>query len=315
MSSMTSRANFYDLQRLFFFREILERLDPASSSRAFLVEPEQGGNPDRVGILPGSFNPPTLAHVELALEAKKAFKLDSVILAISRVTIDKEEIEGLCLEDRLLILSLIARELGWVSLAATNRGLYYEQANALRALLGRKAKIYFLVGMDKVMQILDPRYYENRETALLAFFTEAQLVAANRGSLREEGLREMLGSPENENFKDRIYYLPLADETAEISSSALRDKIQRGEAFESRVPESVAAFVAETGAYRNAYEYRSRLLDLLHRIRREKAEQVDFRKLVTMASEQTEAGEKLRALLSSSKTTPGNLEDFLALLK
>ncbi len=315
MSSKASRANFYDLPRLFFFREILERLDPASPSRAFFVDPEQGGKPDRVGILPGSFDPPTRAHVELALEAKKAFKLDSVIFTISRVTIDKEEIEGLCLEDRLLILSLIARELGWVSLAATNRGLYYEQANALRALLGRKAKIYFLVGMDKVMQILDPRYYENRETALLSLFTEAQIVAANRGSLREEELKEMLASPENENFKDRIYYLPLAEETAEISSSALRDKIHRGEAFESRVPETVAAFVTETGAYRNVYEYRSRLLDLLQRIRREKAEQVDFRKLVSMASEQTEAGEKLRALLSSSSATPVNLEDFLALLK
>lgn len=312
---MASRVNFYDLLRLFSFREVLERLHPASPSRAYFLDPEPGGNPDRVGILPGSFNPPTRAHVELALEAKKSFKLDSVIFTISRVTIDKEEIEGLCLEDRLLILSLIARELGWVSLAATNRGLYYEQANALRVLLGRKAKFYFLVGMDKVLQILDPRYYENRESALLSLFTEAQLVAANRGSLREEELKEMLGSPENENFKDRIYYLPLAEETAEISSSALRDEIRRGEAFESRVPESVAAFITETGAYRNAYEYRSRLLDLLYRIRREKAEQVDFQMLVTMALEQTQVGERFRALLSSSKTTPGNLEEFLVLLK
>jgi len=31
--------------------------------------------------------------------------------------------------------------------------------------------------MDKVMQIFDPRYYQDRDTALKGLFTEVQLIA------------------------------------------------------------------------------------------------------------------------------------------
>ena len=46
--------------------------------------------------------------------------------------------------------------------------------------------------MDKVMQIFDPRYYQDTDTALKGLFTEVQLIAANRGPLGEKELKEFL---------------------------------------------------------------------------------------------------------------------------
>jgi len=46
--------------------------------------------------------------------------------------------------------------------------------------------------MDKVMQIFDPRYYQDRDTALKGLFTEVQLIAGSRGPLGEKELKEFL---------------------------------------------------------------------------------------------------------------------------
>ena len=99
------------------------------------MDPAQNLGSGRVGILCGAFNPPTLAHVELARRAKEGFKLDHILFTMSRITIDKEKVEGLSQEDRMLLISLIAKELGWASVAAVNKGLYYEQARAFRTLI------------------------------------------------------------------------------------------------------------------------------------------------------------------------------------
>ena len=96
-------GDFYDLTHLFRFREILDGLDPDSSPKVVIVEPSQHLSPGRIGILCGAFNPPTLAHVELARRAKEGFRLDHVIFTMSRITIDKEKVEGISLEDRMVL--------------------------------------------------------------------------------------------------------------------------------------------------------------------------------------------------------------------
>jgi hypothetical protein len=88
-------SDFYDLTHLFRFREILDGLDPGSSPKAVIIDPSRNLWSGRVGILCGAFNPPTLAHIELARRAKEGFKLDHVLFTMSRITIDKEKVEGL----------------------------------------------------------------------------------------------------------------------------------------------------------------------------------------------------------------------------
>ncbi|MGH7830714.1 MAG: nicotinate-nicotinamide nucleotide adenylyltransferase, partial [Candidatus Binatia bacterium] len=239
----------YDLKRLFELRAILDGLDPAGPAKAVLLDAHRKTGSKRVGILPGSFNPLTRAHLELARRAKESFQLDSVLFALSRVTIDKERVEGFSLADRLLALSLVAEELGWASVVAVNRGLYFEQACALRSLLGGKGRLYCIAGMDKVMQIFDPRYYQDREKALTALFTEASLIAASRAPRGEEALQGLLDRPENSGYRDRIYFLDLPAELSGISSSAVRAAIDNGEAVQHQLPDLLSRFIRETGVY------------------------------------------------------------------
>lgn len=294
-------------------RESVEKLDHQGSPQAFLIDPCPDMGIKRLGILSGSFNPPTKAHIELAIRARESYRLDRVFFLTSRVTIDKEELEGLALEDRLLLLSRLAGELGWASVAITNRGLYYEQAVAVRSLMGRQARIFFLVGMDKVEQILDPRYYQDRDEALVSFFIEAQLIAASRGARGEADLRELLQREENQNYADRVYFLTMPAETRELASSAIRAAIARGEPPAGQLPEMVTSFISETGAFRPAYETRRRLLERLYALGEWGKDRADLRKLVALAGEETERGRRLRAILGSPVSST-ELKDFLGAL-
>jgi len=304
-------GDFYDLTHLFRFREILDGLDPDSSPKAVIVEPSQHLSPGRIGILCGAFNPPTLAHVELARRAKEGFKLDHILFTMSRITIDKEKVEGISLEDRMLLLSLMAKELGWASVGAVNKGLYFEQARAFRSLLGNKARLFFVVGMDKVMQIFDPRYYQDRDKALEGLFTEVQLIAANRGSLGKRELKELLSRKENKVFEDQVYSLYLPERLRELTSTDLRTRIAKGESVQDHLPDVVEEFVNTTGAYRSGYEDRSRLLDLLYGVREWAEKECDFESLVRIAGEVTERGENLRGMVRSAKISASQLKDLV----
>jgi len=167
----------------------------------------------------------------------------------------------------MLLLSLIAGELGWASVAAVNKGLYFEQARAFRSLLGNKTRIFFVVGMDKVMQIFDARYYQDRDTALKGLFTEVHLIAASRASLGEKELKEFMSKKENQVYEARVYPLTLSEGLKDLTSTDLRTRIAKGVSVQDQLPEVVDKFVDTTGAYRSVYEDRSHLLDLLYGVR------------------------------------------------
>ena len=308
-------SDFYDLERLIHFREILEGLNPADPPEAVLIDIGQEFSPARIGILSGSFNPPTLAHVELARRAKQTFKIDHILFTISRVTIDKERVEGLSLEDRLLLLSLIAEEEGSASVAAVNRGLYFEHALAFRSLLGTQSRIYFIVGMDKMIQIFDPRYYQDRDAALKILFTEAQLIAAGRHPWGKEELGKLLDREENRPYQDRVYSLTLPEDVRGLSSSELRTVIAKGDSVGGQLPKVVERFIAESGAYRPGYENRTLLLDRLYGVREWAKENCDLRGLLEIAGEDSERGERLREALLSGKGSLSQLKAVISALQ
>jgi nicotinic acid mononucleotide adenylyltransferase len=284
-----AQREFHDLKSLFGFREALEKLDPEAPPQARVWGSLRAR---RIAVLSGSFNPPTLAHLELGRRARRLFNLDRVLFAISRVTIDKERVEGLLLEDRLALLSHIATEEGG-GLALVNRGLYFEQARAFRGALGKNPSLFFIVGMDKLLQIFDARYYRSRDEALGVLFTEATLLVAPRADLGKDDFERLLAEAENEPYRDRIYYFELPESTRALSSTRARARIASGQWAAEALPESVARFIAETGAYGPEYAVRRRLLEGLYRIREWAEENVDFARLL----EAFRAQKKLKDLI------------------
>jgi len=162
------------------------------------------------------------------------------------------------------------------------------------------------------MQIFDPRYYQDRDTALKGLFTEVHLIAANRGPLGENELKEFLSRKENQVFEDRVYPFTLPEGLRDLTTTDLRTRIAKGESVQDQLPEVIEKFVETTGAYRSVYEDRSHLLDLLYGVREWAEKECDFELLVRIAGEETERGENLRGMLRSAKTSPSQLKDSIS---
>lgn len=265
-------APWWDYARLVEFKSALARLDPAGAPTLTTVYRARTGTPSRLILYPGSFNPPTLAHVGLAQTLIAQNLGDEVWFTLSVRTIDKEQVTGTMLEDRLAMLLCLMGDTHQFGVAIGNRGLYVDQAQAAYHHFPDLQHLAFLVGYDKLVQILDPRYYEDRDEALERLFRLASFFVARRGSAADDDARALLERPENQRFAHAIQSMPreTGDAFLALSSSAVRRLVAQGRVERLDVPPCVAQFIDETGAYqgrdtlgRDRYAVRQRIFEQL----------------------------------------------------
>lgn len=211
----------------------------------------------RIGLFSGSFNPLTDAHVAVADAARTQAQLDALVWAEPLVTVDKERVTRASLPDRLAQLVAFVRPRR-DAVALLNRGLYVEQVRALRTITRREARIFVVVGFDKVVQIFDRRYYANREAALTSLFAEADLLASPRGSVGASELAALLDRPENRPYAEHVTLLDVPGTYRSDSSTEVRQLAADAGAhpaeLERLVPPEALALIAtqayvETDAY------------------------------------------------------------------
>ncbi len=228
---------------------MLDQLQPEAEPKAFIVP----GSPqprDGMIVFPGSFNPPTIAHIALLKQAQQFARQHepmSLYAAFSKHTVDKEAVERPLLLDRIMLLDLVLRRrLPHTGIILFNRGLYVEEAEAIRRSFPRVKRILFLLGFDKIVQILDPRYYQDRDAALVELFRLAELLVAPRGNDGEKERSDLLHQAQNERFAHYIHPLPFNATYRNVSSTDVR----KGIAGSDRdVPQEVRRFMNETRAY------------------------------------------------------------------
>ncbi|MFA5891521.1 MAG: hypothetical protein WDA27_11330 [Actinomycetota bacterium] len=289
----------FDLASVFALRELLGSLDPDGRPEIRMVGPVP--KCESVAILSGSFNPPTAAHLLLA-ERALAEGYECVVFAVAIRTAGKQP-QGLTLEDRLLALRGIPGPA--FRAGAFSHGLYADQAEAAaRAFPG--AEVAFLVGSDKVLQVLDPKWYPDREAALERLFSLACFIVAPRGD-QGEGLRAALEAPENRAWADRVEVLCLHPAVGDLSSTRVRGLLRAGGDPAGLVPSAVAPFLADVKAFAppmrsgsedvDFYALRTRLIDLLWESRGTGPVGVDLRHLMRIAISPGDAGRRLRGIL------------------
>ena len=295
-------ADPYDLNSIFSLRALWQGLDPtAPASIATLKAP---GPCRSVALLPGSFNPPTAAHLLLAERALRE-GFDCVLLLLARNTVGKEP-TGLVPEDRLVAMK--AASGGSFGVGASSHGLYADQAEAARALYPN-AEITFLVGSDKVVQIFDPRWYDgDRDVVLERLFGAASLLVAPRSD-QGELLREVLSAPENRRFADGVSVLRLHPAVSDLSSTRVRGLLRSGAEPAGLVPSAVADVLTAMRAFAppivigneevDAYAVRTKLIDMLWHANGNEANNADLHELVTTALSPSIAGIKLRQTLAN----------------
>ena len=104
-----------------------------------------------VGCFPGSFNPPTLAHLAIARAAVEACGLERVDLVVSRVALAKEHVVHPPFEERVAVLTdVVAARSPWLGLVVSDAQLLVDLSAGYDLLV---------LGADKWDQVLDPRFY------------------------------------------------------------------------------------------------------------------------------------------------------------
>src|SRR5260370_9971 len=110
--------------------------------------------PRKLGILAGSFNPPTIAHFELASAA--GFHVDEVLCVVPRAFPHKEY-DGATLEQRIDMLGLWELMIPH-SIATCDQGLFIDIVRECRTHYDPDTRIYLICGRAAAERILPWAY-------------------------------------------------------------------------------------------------------------------------------------------------------------
>jgi nicotinic acid mononucleotide adenylyltransferase len=182
----------------------------------------------RVALLPGAWNPPTLAHLEIARAA--AAWADEVIFVIPRA-LPHKEFTGVPFAARAQLIRQLAEAEDHAA-AVTTSGLYFEMAAEAAQTLGPAIEVALVCGRDAAERIAtwdygDPGVFER-------MLTRHPLLVASRDGLW----------PGAAQYAGRVVPLELDPALNLISSTEVRRRITNGEDWNPLVPASLHAEIA-----------------------------------------------------------------------
>ena len=202
----------------------------------------------RLGIFSGSFNPLTVAHIEMIKAAQKKYDLEEILLILTRANVDKD-VFGLSLADRLLMLKLYAVSREDFSVAPCSHGKFIEKIEALKPAYPPGTHFSFIVGYDTFIRLFDPKYYTDLHGALEVLFDQCRFIVANRQDYNADGVRQVMEAPDYRHYTGCIDLIELPDFYADISSTDIRAQIQAGNSVDHLVPWEVQGFLKVVQAY------------------------------------------------------------------
>lgn len=182
------------------------------------------GRPSHVGILPGAFNPVTVAHLALARAALA--RVDQIVFVLPRRFPHKKH-SGVGLSARASLLLALSAGSASFSVACADGGLFIEIARECRVAYGGSIRVSIICGRDAAERIVHWDY--GVPGAIEKMLEEFDLlVAARRG--------EYTPPP---SLAHAIGHLELDGEFDHVSASEVRQRIAGGGAWEHLVPAAV----------------------------------------------------------------------------
>ncbi|MFH1594389.1 MAG: nicotinate-nucleotide adenylyltransferase [Candidatus Omnitrophota bacterium] len=187
----------------------------------------------KIGILGGTFNPVHKGHLQIAKEAAKRLKLDRVIFVPTYIPPHKKMHGNATAGDRVRMLRMALSKHRNFSISLyeiKRKGTSYtvNTVKYLKRRYGSKAQFYFLMGSDSLKGL-------NRWRRIEPLFKMVKFIVAPRqGSSAARVDRRILRMD-----------IPMID----ISSTAIRRLIRRGENPRDLIAEGVCAYMEEKGLY------------------------------------------------------------------
>jgi nicotinate-nucleotide adenylyltransferase len=195
-----------------------------------------------VGILGGTFNPPHLAHMVCASEARAQLRLERVILVPTGIPPHKPMEDEPGATHRLEMCRLAAGEhRDWLEVSSIEVGRDGPSytVDTLREINARDPgdELTFIVGGDMAWSL--PSWREPE-----AILELASVAVAERAGARREEVRARLAGMAGAH---RISYIDVP--RLDISSSALRRRVREGRPIDYLVPDAVAHYIEQRRLY------------------------------------------------------------------
>ncbi len=214
---------------------------------------------EKLGVFASSFNPVTIAHVELIHRAAEAFSMDETLALAGITNADKTGYEC-SLEDRLAMLQLALADDSRVSIGLSSHAFYVDMIEALERVCEPGTDLHFVVGFDTFERVLDrddrytQRYhgsFSHRTEALSHLLSRSHLIVAARAGAGLDEVRALL-ERELAEIRQRILYLDFPSDLGELSATEVRARVAKGLSIAGLVPEPVESYIRERGLYRIA---------------------------------------------------------------
>lgn len=195
---------------------------------------------DKIGIMGGTFDPIHFGHLRAAEEARIALGLSEVIFLPSGCPPHKDR-QISSAEDRYNMALLAIANCPYFSVSRIeieNKGFSYT-LETLRKLKNnakyKDAALYFITGLDAVLDIMS--WKEPEKIVQLCKF-----VAVNRLGYSKAGLEKLPSDIQKE-------IIPIEIPLLAISSTELRDRIERGQSIRYLVPHEVDEYIKKRSLY------------------------------------------------------------------
>ena len=196
-----------------------------------------------VGILGGTFNPPHIAHLVCASEARSQLHLERVMLVPTGVPPHKQMDDEPGARHRLEMCRRavgghgVWLEVSEIEIERPGPSYTVDTLNQIHA--SRPGdELTFIVGGDMAWSL--PAWHEPEMILRLASLA----VAERAGARREEVRARLVGMAGSE----RISYIDVP--RLDVSSSALRRRVRDGQQIDFLVPDAVADYIEQEGLYR-----------------------------------------------------------------
>jgi nicotinic acid mononucleotide adenylyltransferase len=193
---------------------------------------------ERVAVLPASFDPPTVGHAALADAALQEGSV--VVLLYSVRTLPKEGEPGAPLlseVDRVRAMEALAATRPGAVVAVTSASLLVDQAEAA-ATAFPGAQVELLAGSDKVIQVVDPRWYDDPDDAVERLFAAATVRYALREGDDAGEIRRIA-----ERWPGRLVPIDVDPAVTAVSSRDVRERLRRGRDVSALAPPEVMPFL------------------------------------------------------------------------
>ena len=180
--------------------------------------------PRTVVLFPGSFNPPTVAHIELA---RRALIYGDEVVFVLPETFPHKSYDGVGPAERLLLVAAALDGEDRFSVAQSDGGLFIEMVREFYELTPNRPRVMVLCGRDAAERVVNWNY--GKIGALAEQLDEYELLVAARGGSFDPPF----------GLRSRIHQLPLVADMGHISASELRKRIRNGEEWRHLAPEAI----------------------------------------------------------------------------